>query len=305
MVEKAAIIGFGEAGRVFCAAVVKSGFYVSIHDKKMQFGQDLNDGQELARSLGLTVCDNSVEAVSGANLILSTVTASETMVAARSSSKAIREGAIYVDLNSTSPQKKQSAANAIEGRGAHFVDGVAMDTVPAYGAAVPIFVSGPAAQCAADILNPIGFDITVLDGPIGAASTIKMMRSVIVKGIEALMAEAFLGSERAGVTVAVLASLERTYPGFNWPKMSEYHLRRMAQHGKRRAAEMRESGRTLLSLGVEPFVTNGIAQRQQWAADLELSRFLRSDVPTQIVEYVAAVHDAESARIEKKDVETS
>ena len=290
---KAAIIGLGEAGSVFASSLRDAGAEVRAFDIKQENAQENQSIEARARDLGASLAASAADLAHGASIVLSTVTASQNVIAARSVAPSVSAGTIYVDLNSTSPDAKAEAARIIEDVGGSYVDGAAMDTVPNYGAAVPVYVSGSAAKRVAAILNPLGFAFEPLEQPVGAASTIKMMRSVVVKGIEALCAEAFLGSERAGVTEEVMKSLKRTYPGLNWQEVAAYHLGRMALHGARRAAEMRASAQTLQALGVDSFVVDGIAARQQWASDLSLKSFVNGAGPLPVPDYGIAVGVAE------------
>ena len=112
--------------------------------------------------------------------------------------------------------------------------------------AVPLLVSG---ADAGPELASLGFEPRRIEGPVGRASTIKMLRSVMVKGIEALTAECFLAARKAGVADEVAASLDASWPGADWAKRADYNLGRMRAHGLRRAAEMEEVARTLEGLG--------------------------------------------------------
>jgi 3-hydroxyisobutyrate dehydrogenase-like beta-hydroxyacid dehydrogenase len=105
--------------------------------------------------------------------------------------------------------------------------------------------------------------VIVAGADIGAAAAIKMVRSVMIKGIEALTLECFLAAARAGVIDEVAASLKNNYPGLDWSKVIPYNLERMASHGERRAAEMEEVAETLRELGVEPLMTSATVKRQR------------------------------------------
>ena len=91
----------------------------------------------------------------------------------------------------------------------------------------------------------------IYEGPVGSASAIKMIRSIMMKGLEALVCECVLAGRKAGVIDTVLDSLDDTYPGFDWKKRSAYMLERVMTHGVRRAAEMREVALTVDLLGLE------------------------------------------------------
>jgi 3-hydroxyisobutyrate dehydrogenase-like beta-hydroxyacid dehydrogenase len=98
---------------------------------------------------------------------------------------------------------------------------------------------------------------------VGAAAAIKMVRSVMIKGIEALTLECFLAAARAGVIDEVAVSMRNNYPGLDWAKIVPYNPVRMAVHGERRAAEMEEVADTLCELGVEPLMTAATVKRQR------------------------------------------
>jgi len=123
-----------------------------------------------------------------------------------------------------------------------------------------MLVSGADASPA---LAALGFSPRRIDGPVGRASTIKMLRSVMVKGIEALTAECFLAARKAGVADEVAASLDASWPGADWAAKADYNLGRMRVHGLRRAAEMEEAAATLEGLGVAGEMARATARVQR------------------------------------------
>jgi 3-hydroxyisobutyrate dehydrogenase-like beta-hydroxyacid dehydrogenase len=168
-------------------------------------------------------------------------------------------GALYFDMNSVAPDTKRAAALAVEAAGGRYVDVAVMAPVEPARLAVPLLVSGPHADDGAAALSEFGFsNVRVLPGDIGRASSVKMIRSVMVKGIEALTAEMMLAGEAAGVSGDVLASL-----GGDWSSKAAYNIERMTTHGLRRAAEMEEVAKTLVALGIDPVMTRGTVQRQR------------------------------------------
>jgi len=129
---------------------------------------------------------------------------------------------------------------------------------------VPLLISGAHAGQAETLLKAAGFAKTrVVGDEIGRASAIKMIRSVMVKGIEALTAEMMLAATKAGVVDEVLSSLDASEKAQSWFERAEYNVERMTTHGLRRAAEMEESAKTLEALGVEPLMTSGTVKRQR------------------------------------------
>jgi 3-hydroxyisobutyrate dehydrogenase-like beta-hydroxyacid dehydrogenase len=167
-------------------------------------------------------------------------------------------------MNSVAPGTKRSAARAVEAAGGRYVDVAVLAPVEPARLAVPLLLAGAAADEAMAALAQAGFtNLRVVGGEVGRASAIKMIRSVMVKGIEALTAEMMLAAEAAGVADEVLASLDASERPRPWPERAAYNLERMTTHGLRRAAEMEEAVRTLTALGVAPVMTEGTVHRQR------------------------------------------
>ena len=167
-------------------------------------------------------------------------------------------------MNSVAPDAKRAAASVIEAAGGHYVDIAVMAPVHPAGRAVPMLARGPHAADAMAALATLGMiNVAVAEGPVGTASSIKMIRSVIVKGIEALSAECVLAAAKADVLDAVLASFDASPPPVTWRERADYNLDRMLVHGVRRAAEMEEVVRTLDSLGTGSAMSRGTVVRQR------------------------------------------
>ncbi len=253
-----ALIGFGEAGRTFAGA---GGWRDSARafDIKTQSAATAPAMRAAYEAAGVTGCDTLAEALTDAQIILSLVTADQTPDAATDAAKTMPEGALFCDLNSVSPGAKQRNAQRIEAAGGRYIDVAVMSPVQPAALDAPLLISGPHAEAANEMLRNIGFTKVQISGMrIGAASATKMVRSVMIKGIEALTAEMILAAEQAGVAEAVLASL-----GGDWPRKVDYNLDRMLAHGLRRAAEMEEVVATLTELGIEPLMTRGTVERQR------------------------------------------
>lgn len=240
---KVALIGFGEAGMAFAGALRAD---AAAYDIKTDDPAEAAAKRADYARFGIAGTGTLAEALAGAELILSLVTADQALVAAAEAAPLIAPGALYCDFNSVAPQTKQEAARLIEAAGGLYADVAVMAPVHPAGLAVPLLVSG-ADACTA--LMALGFSPRRIEGPVGRASTIKMLRSVMVKGIEALTAECFLAARKAGVADEVAASLDASWPGADWAARAEYNLGRMRAHGLRRAAEMEEAAATLEALG--------------------------------------------------------
>jgi len=256
MIPSIALIGFGEAARAFAAGA-------QWRARAVAFDIKTGDGAMEAafEVLGVRRAAVPGEALAGADLTLSLVTADQALRAAETYARHLVPGALWCDMNSVAPDTKRAAAAAIEAAGGRYVDVAVMSPVHPAGHAAPLLVSGPHAQSGAEALTAAGFtNVRVVAGAVGAASAIKMIRSVMIKGIEALTAECLLAADRADVVDEVVNSL-----GGDWPAKLDYNLDRMLVHGRRRAAEMEEVVKTLDSLGVPALMSRGTVERQRAA----------------------------------------
>ena len=186
---------------------------------------------------------------------------------AREAGRSLRPGQFFLDINSVSPETKRADAAAVAPSGADYVEAAVMAPVAPYGLAVPMYLGGKRAADLAAILVPAGMKMQPVAEAIGEASAIKMCRSVMIKGIEALAVECFLTARRYGVEDKIVASLNETFKPLDWEKLAGYLIERVVQHGRRRAAEMREAAETVAAAGLDPLMTSATALRQDWLAD--------------------------------------
>lgn len=257
-----AVIGFGEAGQTFASAGGWS-LRAKVYDRLTDAAATREAKRADYAAAGVRGCDTAAEAVTGAAAVMSLVTADQALAVATDAARSIARGALYLDLNSVAPETKRSAAQAIEAAGAHYVDVAVMSPVQPAALAAPLLLSGAKAEEAAALLASLGFSKIRVVGPqVGRASSIKMIRSVMIKGLEALSAECVLAASEAGVLDEVVASLDASWPGADWGKRADYNLDRMMVHGLRRSAEMEEVVRTLEDLGVGADMSRGTVARQ-------------------------------------------
>jgi 3-hydroxyisobutyrate dehydrogenase-like beta-hydroxyacid dehydrogenase len=259
--EKIAYIGFGEAGAAFAG-----GFAGEARAFDVKTADAATRDAKLCEyaAAGVTGCETPAEALDGAQAVLSLVTADQAPLVARDYAASLAPGALWLDMNSVAPDTKRAAAQIVEAAGGRYVDVAVMAPVHPARLNVPLLVSGPHAEAGAAALRAIGFaKVRIVAGAIGAASSIKMIRSVMVKGLEALTTECVLAAEAAGVRDEVLASLNASWPGTDWADKADYNLERMLVHGLRRAAEMEEVVKTLDALGTGSAMTRGTVVRQR------------------------------------------
>ncbi len=258
MTNPVALIGYGEAGRTFARA---AGW------QSLARVYDVKPLETLLAKDGVTACTSIEAALDESAQAICVVTADQALIAAQNAAPYLAAGCLYFDMNSVAPQTKRDAADVIESAGGRYVDVAIMSPVHPARLAVPLLVSGPYSEDGKAALVALGFiNVRIVGDDIGRASTIKMLRSVMYKGVEALTAECLIACETAGVTDEVLASF-----GNDWSEQADYRLDRMLAHGLRRSAEMYESSQTLLALGVSPMLTEGTVGWQQSIGELEIS----------------------------------
>ena len=269
-----ALIGFGEAAQAFArgwrsepVAVALSAYDIKIRDNTL--AQRLRDA---CRNFEVDCALDPATLFShGKEVVFSLVTADKALEAAEEAASAIGAGTLYLDCNSCSPGTKRTAARAIEAAGASYVDVAVMAPVHPGLHRTPLLLAGERAEQARIVLTEMGMNARIAGEDVGRASTIKMLRSVMIKGMEALTAECLLAARRAGVEREILASLQASNPDTDWEKRSLYNLERMAVHGIRRAAEMRESAATVRELGFPDRMTAACAEWQQRIGDLGIA----------------------------------
>ncbi len=265
--ERIALIGYGEVGRILAEDLRARGLVVTACDLKLraEAGEAL---REHALQFGVTLAGSHAEAVQGAELVVSAVTASQAVPVAEACAGALVPGAFFLDFNSASPGAKIRAGGIVAAAGGRYVEGAVMTSVPPYRIAVPLLLGGPDAAALEPRLNALGFKARVADERLGVASATKMCRSVMIKGLEAMVIESFTTARHYGVEDAVIASLRETFPGSDWEKQAAYFFQRVIEHGRRRSEEVREVAETVREAGLAPWSAAGTAERQAWVADL-------------------------------------
>ncbi len=294
------LIGLGEVGQVLANDLHRAGG-VELCAWDRLFTVEGSEPRRAARSLAFVRAASSMaEAVSGSSMVISAVTAGECRAAAGEAAAALPRGALYLDLNSVSPRTRTEAARTIETAGGRYVEAAVMSPIAPKRIASPMWLGGPHARAFLPLARSLGFaGANVYSDAIGAASAAKMCRSVIIKGMEALLAESLLTARRHGVEDAVLASLQDLFRVGDWRSLARYMISRSLQHGRRRAEEMREAVKTVTEAGLEPWMSRGSVERQQWAA--EHAEALSQEALTDMLDHMLArmpapARSAEAAR---------
>jgi 3-hydroxyisobutyrate dehydrogenase-like beta-hydroxyacid dehydrogenase len=262
------LVGYGEVGRILAEDLRKQDVKVAAYDIKLRSDQAGGALRDHASVHGVALTASHLDLAAQADFIISAVTASQAVPVAQACGPAVKPGAWFLDFNSASPGAKQRAAALIDGGGGRYVEGAVMTSIPPKRIKVPLLLGGAGAGALAPLLLELGFDAKVASVELGVASAVRMCRSIMIKGMEATVIEAYTTARAYGVEDAVLASLAETFPGIDWEKQGAYFFQRVIEHGRRRSEEVREVAVTVREIGLTPWSAQGTAERQAWVADL-------------------------------------
>jgi 3-hydroxyisobutyrate dehydrogenase-like beta-hydroxyacid dehydrogenase len=265
--QRIGLVGYGEVGKIFSAGLKDRATAVAAWDLKFADPAMRETERAHAAAGGIQAQDSMAALCAASDLVISAVTASNTLAVAEEAALHIRPGTVFLDLNSASPGTKRQAAALIDARGAFYVEAGVMTSVPPYGIRVPMLLGGARAAQLAQVLAGWGMDAKAVSDQLGVASAIKMCRSVMIKGLEALVIESYATARAYGVEDHVLPTLQETFPSIDWSEQGAYFFSRVVQHGQRRAEEMRESANSVREAGFEPLMALAIAAKQQGVAD--------------------------------------
>jgi len=265
--QRIAIIGFGEVGQTLAADLqALPGVSISAWDR-LFCSVGSPPQRALSQHISVRAASSMSAALADAQLIISAVTAGECVAAAEEAAASTPASAFYFDLNSVSPAAKTQAAKLIDGSGGRFVEAAIMSPIAPRRSASPMLLGGPHAKTFLPTAQALGFTGTsVFADSFGRASAAKMCRSVVIKGMEALLTESLLAARHHGVEETVLESLHDLFPANDWRNFARYMLSRSIQHGSRRAEEMREVAKTVAEARVNPWMSRACAERQTWAS---------------------------------------
>lgn len=292
-------VGFGEAGFHIGGGLHGAGVdgiaAFDIHRNTAILGDKI---RERARETNTRLADSNAELTRECDIVISTVTANQALAAARQTAESLRPGQLYADMNSVSPTLKQTIDRVISATGARFVEVAVMAPAPPYGHKVPMLVGGGGAPEFIERMLPFGMRMEFTSSKVGEAAATKMCRSVIVKGLEALLTECVLGASRYGAEERVFKSLAETFPGMDWAEMATYMVGRVVVHGERRAREMEDVAETIRSSGVDPIMAEATARRMDWSAQLGLKKLFNGAPPDTYRSFAVAVAELDQIKQE-------
>lgn len=286
MLDRLGFVGFGEAAYHIAKGLKGEGV-------RETFAFDINVTPKVrtrAEETGTVLCSSNADLAERVDVIVSAVTADQAVAAAGQTGPHLTTRHMYADLNSISPKAKERVATAATANGARFTEIAVMGPVPPYAHKVPLLIGGAGAREFQSIFEPLGMRMEIVSTDVvGRAAAVKMFRSVVYKGLEALLFECVLGAGQYGADERVFTSLKESIPGVDWKKLADYMIGRVAIHGERRAREMDEVAKTLEELGVEPWMARATSARFDWAAGLGLREKFGGEFPKTYEEVLEAI----------------
>lgn len=242
-----AILGIGEAGSLFARDLMAAGVSVRGWDPAPRMIPP-----------GLDFAPDNPTAVSGADIVLSVNWASVAIEVAAEVASVLRPNQLYADLNTASPQNKRDVAAIIEETGASFVDAAVMAPVPSKGLGTPIYASGSGAALFAQKMSPLGMPITILDHEAGSAATHKLVRSIMYKGVAAVVVECLQAAEALNMSDYARFQMMTVLRD---ELMIDRFVDGSRKHARRRMHEMEAVVELLDSIGVSAFTSRAAVER--------------------------------------------
>lgn len=291
-------VGFGEAAYHIAKGLLSEGVSsvhaYDIHANHPKLGPKIRNR---AKETDANLVESAEALASAADVIISAVTADQAVSAAEAIGPHLGPKHLYADLNSVSPKAKEHVAAAATERGALFCEIAVMGPIPPYGHKAPMLLGAPGAPRFQKIFEPLGMRMEIVSSDrVGRAAAVKMFRSIVYKGLEALLFECVLGAGQYGAEERVFASLKESLPGVDWKKLADYMVGRVVVHGERRAREMDEVAKTLEALGIEPMMASATARRFDWAARSGLRERFGGEFPETYQEVLEALSATSVAR---------
>ncbi len=294
---KIGFVGFGEAAFHIAAGLRQPGIdgiaAYDIHTHTTGLGDII---RRRTRETGVLLVQSNEDLARSCELMFSAVTSDQAALAAAQNAPYLTPRHTYADINSVSPAVKQEIARTISSSGASFVELAVMSPVPPYGHRAPMLAGGDAAEAFIARMAPFGMRLEFASRELGVAAATKMFRSIVVKGLEALLTECVLGASRYGAEQRVFESLAESFPGVDWPRLADYMVGRVVLHGERRAREMEEVAETLRSLEIEPIMSEATARRMDWSARLGLKALFGGEAPKSYRDMLETIRQTSRSR---------
>jgi 3-hydroxyisobutyrate dehydrogenase-like beta-hydroxyacid dehydrogenase len=288
-------IGFGEAGPAIAGGLSGEGINgIQAYDILQSDAQTVGLIEARANQACVKLSQSPATLADGQEIIISAVTCTDAVDAARSIAPHMGPGQVYLDVNSVSPETKKAVGEIIEASGAAFVEASIMSPIHPNRHKSPMLFCGPSAPALIERLSAFGMNLEDMGPEFGRASATKMFRSIIFKGIEALMQECVVAADQYGVAEKVLDSVGENYPELDWNALASYFIGRSVMHGVRRAHEMEEVAETLRAMDMQPFMAEAAAKRIAWLGRQNLKEAFNGQEPKTYQQVLAAIKQGQA-----------
>jgi 3-hydroxyisobutyrate dehydrogenase-like beta-hydroxyacid dehydrogenase len=289
-----AFVGFGELASSLAAGLARSGRHrLRAYIRAWPGASERYEGG--LKAADTTPYGSLAEAMADAEVVLAAAPAMVSNQLAREAGAHLKPGALYAELATASGADKKAAAAALEPYRVLYADAAVLGTVASDGYRVPILVSGPGASALRSLLDPEGFNVTEIAGPVGQAALVKLLRSAYLKGRDALIVETLLAARRHGLQEVVVESLNRPGDRLPFNDIATRVLCSVAVHAGRRAHELEQSGEALREVGIDPALARAASQALDRIAQLGLSDVLGEGRPTDPAAVLAAIDELDAS----------
>lgn len=283
-------IGFGGAGYGLAKGLCSAGLQgIHFHDRMQETKPYAEVISRHADEIGATKASTIGELLSRTEMVISCVTGALAISVAKEASPFLRQGHLYIDVNTSSPNVKETVAGIVEKTGAAFVDAAMMGAIPAFLHRVPILASGGGAARFLECMQPYGMNIIVIGAKAGQASAIKMFRSIFMKGLLSLFLETLTATHRYGVDELVLGSIAKSLDGAPFLETARLQMTKGVVNAERMAHEMEEVIATLEELGVPAGMSRAAREKLLWCAGFDLRERFGGELPKSLKEVLQAM----------------
>jgi len=289
-----AFIGFGELGAALARRLGDSGAHEMrawTRDRPDLDAAGLAARTERMRAAGVERIATLEDALRGADLVLSVVSGESAREVAERSAGLLDNDALYADLTAAPVADKEASAKVVGRSGGRYVDGAVLGTVAVPDAKIPIVASGDGAPALQELAACKGISVETLDGPPGRATQLKLLRSVYMKGRDALVVETLLAARRCGLEERLVASIEGPGERVSFADLSDRTLRSLAVHAGRRAEELDSSTDVVRGTGIAPLLAPAAAETLRRVAETGVREAFDGRRPESSAEVLALLDE--------------
>lgn len=240
-------------------------------------------------SAGVRPAESLSAALTDADVVIAAVPASSASDVVEACAPHLHSGQIYVDPSSSLPAAKRAAAELVAHAGAAYVDVAVLGTVVTAGAGVPMLAAGDGAARWSDEASALGLNVTAIAGAAGDAALVKLLRSVFMKGRDALVLEMLLAARRHGVDEAVVASIGGAGEQVPFPSLAERVMCSLAVYAERRADELADAAVLVRDVGIEPLMAQAGESRLRQLVESGLCARFGGERPHDLAEVLRAL----------------